>query len=158
MSCRASTSRQSQYLGKAMVGWSPARAILQLTSSRSLEVFSSNARTTPYRCVFCQARFSTPRHFSASTIRRKTGEDGGRGSFGARLRVALRGTKVQWYPIPVGLGIGFLGFAQLYRQQQQRERLRREDEAVSGHGPEEEADQKRGRPRKRERIRPSGPW
>lgn len=116
--------------------------------------------TTPYQCVFCQHRTGAPRHFSVSSIRRDAGHSGKKGPFGSRLREALQRTKVQWYPIPVGLGIGFLGFAQLYRQhqQQKRENLRQEEEEDGGYGPEVDNEGKGGKPKKRKRIRPSGPW
>ncbi|XXH00463.1 tau 95 subunit of transcription factor TFIIIC [Hypoxylon texense] len=69
--------------------------------------------------------------------------------FGSRLRSALRDTKVRWYPIPVGLGIGFLGFVQFYKTQA-REKERIEQEASEFDGA--------ARPRRRQRIRPDGPW
>ncbi|KAI1103074.1 phosphatidylserine decarboxylase [Jackrogersella minutella] len=68
--------------------------------------------------------------------------------FGSRLRGALRDTKVRWYPIPVGLGIGFLGFVQFYKTQA-REREKIEREAAEFDGP---------RPQRRARIRPDSPW
>lgn len=68
--------------------------------------------------------------------------------FGSRLGSALRSTKVQWYPIPVGLGVGFLGLVQFYKTQA-REKERRE---------QEEAGEPGSRPKKRERTRPEGPW
>lgn len=70
--------------------------------------------------------------------------------FGSRLRSALRKTKVEWYPIPVGLGIGLLGLLQFYKSQR-TERLRIEREE-SGEAWEF------GQPPPRPRIRPSGPW
>ncbi|KAI1429574.1 phosphatidylserine decarboxylase-domain-containing protein [Xylaria sp. FL1777] len=71
-----------------------------------------------------------------------------RDRFGSRLRHALNDTKIKWYPIPVGLGIGFLGFIQFYKTQvRERERLEREASQ------EEEP-----RPKKRPRVRPDGPW
>ncbi|KAI9823964.1 MAG: hypothetical protein M1819_001095 [Sarea resinae] len=78
-------------------------------------------------------------------------------SFRSRLRIALKNTKVEWYQIPVGLGIGFLGLAQLYKIQQ-RDKSNEDDEdrrSISSGGSD---DQGEGRPKKRERIRPSGPW
>ncbi|KAI1079324.1 phosphatidylserine decarboxylase [Whalleya microplaca] len=68
--------------------------------------------------------------------------------FGSRLRSALKDTKVTWYPIPVGLGIGFLGLVQFYKTQR-RERERLEREAEEDEGP---------RPKRRPRVRPDGPW
>ena len=73
-----------------------------------------------------------------------------RGNFGSRLRFALRTTKVEWYPIPIGLGIGLLGILQFYKSQRaERERRIREEE---GEGYEF------SKPPPRQRIRPSGPW
>ncbi|KAI0598189.1 phosphatidylserine decarboxylase-domain-containing protein [Biscogniauxia sp. FL1348] len=68
--------------------------------------------------------------------------------FGSRLRDALRNTKVEWYPIPVGLGIGFLGLVQFYKTQS-REKERLEKEASEGEG---------APLKKRQRVRPDGPW
>ncbi|KAK6848981.1 hypothetical protein PG995_012814 [Apiospora arundinis] len=67
--------------------------------------------------------------------------------FSSRLGTALKNTKVQWYPIPVGLGIGFLGFVQFYkRQAREREIIEQENEEFGK------------RPKKRPRVRPEGPW
>lgn len=73
-------------------------------------------------------------------------------SFSSRLRTALSNTKVQWYPIPVGVGIGFLGLAQFYRVQQ-REKARHQADLEDA-----EYNAEPGKPKKRHRIRPSGPW
>lgn len=74
--------------------------------------------------------------------------------FGTRLREALA-TKIQWYPIPVGVGVGFLGFLQFQRVRE-RERQRIEEEARAYE--EEQALSNGTRPKRRPRIRPSGPW
>ena len=85
-------------------------------------------------------------------------------SFGTRLRKALSETRIKWYPIPVGLGIGFLGLVQFYKVNE-RERLRQEEEweddafVKTAGSSEEDGDRTSGgRPKRRERIRPSGPW
>lgn len=70
----------------------------------------------------------------------KTGE-----SFGSRLRTALGKTKIEWYQIPVGLGIAFLGLSQFYKSQRAE---KKRQEQLS------EDDQLLPRPK----IRPSGPW
>lgn len=70
-----------------------------------------------------------------------------RDRFGSRLRHALNDSKIKWYPIPIGLGVGFLGLVQFYKTQA-REKDRREKEEF-----EEEA-----RPKKRPKVRPDGPW
>ncbi|RFU35745.1 hypothetical protein B7463_g605, partial [Scytalidium lignicola] len=69
--------------------------------------------------------------------------------FGTRLRNALRNTKIQWYQIPVGLGIGFLGVLQFYRVNE-REKAKLAEEKEDG--------ERHERPKKREKIRPTGPW
>ena len=92
-------------------------------------------------------RFSSSRHWEDGE-KGKGNENGQRkGSFGSRLRVALRHTKIEWYPIPVGLGIGLIGLIQIYRIQ--RAEREREDEEYDGVGK---------RPPRRPRVRPSGPW
>ena len=70
-------------------------------------------------------------------------------SFATRLGRAWRSTPIKWYPIPVGLGIGFLGLRQ-FSSARQREQERQEQEAQDSLNGK--------RPPKRERIRPSGPW
>ena len=67
--------------------------------------------------------------------------------FSSRLRTALNDSKIQWFHIPVGLGIGFLGLVQFYRVNK-REREKQEFEAEDGEG----------KVQKRPRIRPEGPW
>lgn len=62
--------------------------------------------------------------------------------FGRRLRDALRRTKIQWYQIPVGLGIGFLGLVQFYK--------------VSSR--EKEKEEGKAKPKPRARVTPEGPW
>lgn len=74
-------------------------------------------------------------------------------SFRSRLNSALKNTKVKWEPIPIALGIGFLGAFQLYRIQRREKHSRAEGEE----SPEATYDHTE-RPKKRERIRPSGPW
>jgi phosphatidylserine decarboxylase len=68
------------------------------------------------------------------------------------LNAALKSTKIEWKPIPIGLGIGFLGLVQFYRVQQREQRRQEEERNGYGSGPDG------GKPKKRERIRPSGPW
>jgi hypothetical protein len=40
-------------------------------------------------------------------------DDGEKGKFWTRLRRALRATKVEWYPIPIGLGVAYIAYAHL---------------------------------------------
>lgn len=60
--------------------------------------------------------------------------------------MALRNSKTEWYFVPVGVGIGFLGLVQGYKVYT-REKERQDEEA-----------QQERRPKKRPRIRPDGPW
>lgn len=57
----------------------------------------------------------------------------------------VQDSRIRWYPIPVGLGVGFLGLVQFYKV------YTREQEKQAQDG--EEA----SRPRRR-RVRPDGPW
>ncbi|CAK7202544.1 phosphatidylserine decarboxylase 1 [Sporothrix eucalyptigena] len=82
--------------------------------------------TTPFR-FYSQKAFRRPR-------------------FSARLRQALKNSKIQWYRIPVGVGIGFLGLVQFYKV---RNRKAEEGENSAEAAP---------KPKKRPRIRPDGPW
>lgn len=95
------------------------------------------------------------RTFKSSRCLRDQEKDGAKDSFSTRLGRAWRDTKIEWYPIPIGLGIGFLGFAQFWRvrarERQREEEAKREPAGDGGEGGSK-------RPRKRERIRPSGPW
>jgi len=112
----------------------------------------------------CICRCHKSRLFSSSTRLFRQQSDY-KESFGSRLRKALSATKIKWYPIPVGVGIGFLGLAQLYRINEREKARRREEEwgddgyvKVSGSGGENGGGEPGGRPRRRERIRPTGPW
>ena len=94
------------------------------------------------------------RHFSKSWRqyhKENNNENNAKGGFGSRLRFALRNTKVEWYPIPVGLGIGLLGLLHFYKSQRaERDRVAREnagDEWENG-----------VRPPRRPRIVPTGSW
>lgn len=59
----------------------------------------------------------------------------------------MNDSKIQWFHIPVGLGIGFLGLVQFYRVSK-REREKQEFEGQDAEG----------KAKKRPRIRPEGPW
>lgn len=87
------------------------------------------------------------RHYNKDSNR----ENHSKGGFGSRLRFALRNTKVEWYPIPVGLGIGLLGLLHFYKSKRsERDRLARES---AGEDWEEGV-----RLPRRPRTVPSGSW
>jgi phosphatidylserine decarboxylase len=112
----------------------------------------------------CICRCHRSRFFSTSgRLHRKQADY--KESFGTRLRKALGETKIKWYPIPVGVGIGFLGLGQLYRVNEREKARRRQEELsddgsvrFSGSGRDEDGREPGGRPRRRERIKPTGPW
>lgn len=98
--------------------------------------------------------FTNRRQFTSSAIRRQGEREKNHSqdddkSFGSRLGAAWRDTKIEWHPIPIGLGVGFLGLWQFYRSRRAaKERLEREEREDF----EDEC------PPPRKRIRPSGPW
>lgn len=112
----------------------------------------------------CICRCHGSRAFSSSA-RSSQRQGGYKDPFGTRLRKALADTKIKWYPIPVGLGIAFLGLGQLYRVNE-RERAKGLDDEWEDNGywdntqsGRDEANEGcRGRPKRRDRIRPTGPW
>ncbi|KAL8738784.1 MAG: hypothetical protein Q9181_000462 [Wetmoreana brouardii] len=106
-------------------------------------------RASQHTCVFCQ-QIAPSRRLPASARSYSSGSGPDRGPFRARLRTALGKTKVEWRPIPITLGIGFLGAVQFYRVRK-REQARQNEE-------QENREQQNHRPAKRKRIRPSGPW
>ncbi|EGC44180.1 phosphatidylserine decarboxylase proenzyme [Histoplasma capsulatum var. duboisii H88] len=128
--------------GRAAIYRNPARF------ARTWEVVA--AELAPCRASNGITAVSRRRLFSSSSGRWQQNGHGGNGSqgkesFRSRLRIALGNTKIKWHPIPVGLGIGFLGFVQFFRSKKsEKERLERE-------GSE-------GKASARRKIRPSGPW
>jgi phosphatidylserine decarboxylase len=111
-----------------------------MASPCSRQLLHASVRRRPAALPHC-ARAS--RNFSSSRPLHE--------SFRSRLGAALGKTKIKWEPIPIALGVGFLGAFQLYRIQ------RREKHTQTELDRGEDVDQQ-GRPKKRERIRPSGPW
>ena len=117
-------------------------------------------RQPSYTCVFCQSTRIASRRFAWSARQNQEGGASSGGPFRTRLRTSLRNTKVEWKPIPVALGIGFLGAVQFYRvrQREQRREIEEDEETRAqneGHGSGEE---EKSKPKKRKRIKPSGPW
>jgi phosphatidylserine decarboxylase len=139
------------------------RALLYLRSSFLVSpqyrgVKPAHSSILPHICRYHRR---SPRQFSSSA--RFSRQQDGRESFGTRLRRALGETKVRWYPIPVGVGIGFLALVQFYRVNEREKARQWEDEEddgflrSTGSGKGEEHDPE-GRPRRRKRMRPTGPW
>ena len=125
----------------------------QLLSHRRPSILQSTPATHSYNHT---SRLRPGRNFTSSTSRYEQ-QTHRKESFSSRLRSALGKTKITWYPIPVGLGIGFLGFAQLYKvQQREKARIAEEEEARGGGAGG--GDEEPGKPKKRKKTRPSGPW
>jgi phosphatidylserine decarboxylase len=57
----------------------------------------------------------------------------------------VQDSKFRWYPIPVGLGVGFLGLVQFYKVYTREQEKQAEDDELE-------------RPKRRRRVRPDGPW
>jgi phosphatidylserine decarboxylase len=109
--------------------------------------FSSPARPFPTRALDSVQR----RTFTCARClkRQQSGRD--EEPFSTRLGKAWRKTRIEWRPIPIGLGIGFLGFLQFLKVQAREGQIEE--------GGEHPGDRESGkRPPKRDRIRPSGPW
>ncbi|KAL8761912.1 MAG: hypothetical protein Q9184_002016 [Pyrenodesmia sp. 2 TL-2023] len=120
----------------------------RITQHRSPYNRAAKAGESLYACVFCQ-HAALSRSLAISSRSYSSGGRPSQGPFSKRLRTALQRTKVEWRPIPITLGIGFLGAIQFYRVR------KREQEIQNA----EEEEEKRGHPpAKRKRIRPSGPW
>ncbi|PNY24448.1 Phosphatidylserine decarboxylase proenzyme 1, mitochondrial [Tolypocladium capitatum] len=108
------------------------------------------------RCSNCAARRATslgasprsPRPTPVSTRSFASGP-GKRPRFSRRLGEALRSSRIQWYQIPVGLGIGFLGLVQFYKVSAREQEKRREQDDAQPRG---------AQPKPRPRVRPEGPW
>lgn len=119
-------------------------------------VFLKQPLRTDWICLSCQRTRSSTRFSTSARARQEQQQD--RRPFGTRLRTALRNTKIQWKPIPVGLGIAFLGVVQFYRvreRENRRQYLEEDQDAERNH---HDGEENKDRPRKRKRIRPSGPW
>ena len=112
-----------------------------------------------YVCTSCRHARTYPRRFT-TTARQAQEQRDRNGPFTSRLRAAFGKTKTEWKPIPIGLGVAFLGAAQFYRIQR-RERRRQEQEEQEARRDAEDRNSLTGaerRPPKRKRVRPSGPW
>ncbi len=124
-------------------------------SRRSFLASQPSLKPTDWICSSCQRARPSAR-FSTSGRAKQEQRDK---PFGTRLRTALRNTKVDWKPIPIALGIGFLGAVQFYRvRNREKRRQQEEEDARDVEEPHNSDKEHQGRPKKRKRIRPSGPW
>ncbi|EHY57586.1 phosphatidylserine decarboxylase 1 [Exophiala dermatitidis] len=126
-----------------MAATSVGRTCLYRRSFVLLEAypFQSTACRTSYGRILLQQR----RNFRTTQRRWKAQRGDQKESFAARLGKAWRETKIEWKPIPIGLGIGFLGLLQFMRIR-----------AREGGAQEGSSETDGGRPPKRQRIYPSG--
>ena len=120
-------------------------------------LFPKQPSRSDWICLSCQRTRSSARFSTSARARQEQQQD--RRPFGTRLRTALRNTKLQWKPIPVGLGIAFLGAVQFYRvRERERRRQYLDEDDQDAEGNHHDRGENQDRPRKRKRIRPSGPW
>lgn len=129
-------------------------------ASRRIPPLHSRLRpSTDYQHLSSSSKFcANPRQLSrtfSSSPRSCHGRSKGKESFGSRLRIALNATKIQWYPIPVALGIGSLGLLQFYKIREREKAKQKEEEQWETGGGGNGDD---GRPKRRPRIKPTGPW
>ena len=126
--------------------------------SRRTSLFLKPQSRTDWICLSCRRTRSSGRFSTSARARQEQQQD--RRPFGTKLRTALRNTKIQWKPIPVGLGIAFLGAVQFYRvrQRETRRQYQEDEDDLDGEGRQHDGEGNKDRPRKRRRIRPSGPW
>ena len=94
------------------------------------------------RCLYeLQTKFtirSTTKCTRTSASRRQYSQDSARSS-------SQQNGRIQWYHIPVGLGIAFLGVVQMRKVFTRERRKQLEEQLEDG-------------PPKRERVKPEGPW
>ncbi|EPS41258.1 hypothetical protein H072_4854 [Dactylellina haptotyla CBS 200.50] len=102
-------------------------------------------------CIHRQARpflfaKDTPSRYTTQRAYSSSNSSDSQKSFSSRLRSAWNDTPIKWYPIPVGLGIAYLGFKH-YSTVMERERQIAEQD----YDPNDPNNKNR-------RVRPSGPW
>lgn len=120
----------------------------------------ATARHSPSRHAHLRPRPPPPhsRPFTHSARRLRPDQQHRKESFRSRLRTALGGTKIEWKPIPIGLGVAFLGGLQFYRVRARETARRKDEEARRAASEDADARDREGRPKRRPRVRPSGPW
>ncbi|KAF2010844.1 hypothetical protein BU24DRAFT_47017 [Aaosphaeria arxii CBS 175.79] len=121
------------------------------TCARQLPRAPLRTRYPPTCQSSCYRLSQSSRPFSSTRAAFDQQQNHRKESFRSRLNSALKSTKIEWKPIPIALGVTFLGAFQIYRIQ------RREKHTQSGGTDSQDVDSL-GTPKKRERIRPSGPW
>jgi len=129
---------------------------VDMATTASRQLLRAPARTKHLPPTYRHARITLPsRNFSSSRSTFDQQKFHRKESFRSRLNAALKNTKIKWEPMPIALGVGFLGAFQLYRIQRREKHTKAE---ASDELPGEVLVDHQGRPKKRERIRPSGPW
>ncbi|KAL8766291.1 MAG: hypothetical protein Q9209_006881 [Squamulea sp. 1 TL-2023] len=141
-------SRDEVHERSLMSSFNAGRTLLDRLPGTSVWI-GKRTRPSQYTCVFCQ--HTTVAKRLPSSFRSYSGNSRpNNGPFRTRLRTALRKTKIEWRPIPITLGVGFLGAIQFYRVRK-REQAKEDEE-------QKERNQQSHKPAKRKKIRPSGPW
>ncbi len=125
--------------------------------TRAQYVRNLNRPSIPYAPATRRKLSSTARHGEQQQQQQQQHHQHYQEPFRTRLRKALRNTKVEWRPIPVGLGIGFLGALHFYRVRR-RERQKEEEQLRLAKENGDAGDGGPGKRKRKRRIRPSGPW
>lgn len=140
--------------------------MLLYMKSHLVDLILMDTRTVP-RILRRPAHLRLPCRSFATTSWRSHGQDstdgnGPKESFRTRLGAALGKTKIEWYPIPVGLGIAFLGLTQMFKLQQWRREQEQERDQAQGHSQQADAstDNQTASSTSWNRggVRPSNPW
>lgn len=133
---------------------SSARA---LPHQRVFTLQRSALNSSGWMCGLCQRARSTTSFSTSAPAKQDERQD--KGPFRTGSGPSTRKSRYQWKPIPVGLGIGFLGAVQLYRvREREKRRIQEEADALNAQETHKDGGEHTGWPKKRKRIRPSGPW
>lgn len=124
-----------------------ARQLFRRQALATLRGRCSGCANQHVSSLMASARFSPRTPIAARNF--ASGSSGKRPRFSHRLGEAWRSSKITWYHIPVGVGIGFLGLVQFYKvTAREQEKRRQTEEGQFGES----------RPSRRPRVRPDGPW
>ena len=136
----------------------PCSQRIALLERRLGDILFRRHPPTEHKCLFYRESQSLSRGISSTARARNEARPHDGRPFRSRWRSTRRDTKIEWKPIPVGLGIAFLGAAQFYRIRRKGERRQEDEDESEDRDAVNDGVNGKGRPRRRKRIRPSGPW
>lgn len=142
LGARKTLSKTGQWVSISIRHFTSRSALSQKTRHRGSEHDEND--THPER----RQQEQQQRQRQQQQERMKTGKQ----SFRSKLGAALGKTKIEWYPIPISVGIGFLGVITFLKAKRAEEKRQEQERAFLLRDGEETV--LAGQPR----IRPSGPW